>query len=228
MQKIFITSTGTNIGKSIFLNSLIRKLKNLDGGIKSLKPVISGFDFDEIPNDISRICESQEIEYNLKNINEISLYKFANPLSPDQAANLEGIAIDFQKLREFCNSNINDDFLLIEGVGGHQVPLTDEHTIMDLIKAINPDFNILIAGSYLGSLSHTISAIKNFQAEGVDVNLLVVTENLALEDELYIPSSETIKSIKNFFSGKILEINHKEGSFDDITNAISKEIYYDF
>lgn len=224
MKKIFVTSTGTEVGKTLFVSGLIKKLKQKSKVLKVLKPVISGFDFGDVPNDISLICDALGENYSKQKTDEISLYKFAAPLSPDQASEIEKRSIDFSKLLSFCNEDYDGDFLVIEGIGGHQVPLTKKHTIMDLISALKCDLNILVAGSYLGCLSHTISAIKNFESERVAIDLLVVTENLDEKDELYIPSSQTIASLKNFFSGNILEIERKSGNFNEVIEEISKEI----
>jgi len=228
MKKIFITSTGTEVGKTILTSSLIKKLKQKNKVLKFQKPVISGFDSDIFPNDLSLLCEAAGIEYSSAKINEISLYKFTNPLSPDQASEVENKPINFDDLVKFCTPDIDVEYLLVEGIGGHQVPLTKKHTILDLIKSVKAEINILVSGSYLGCLSHTISAIKNFESEGITIDVLVVTENLNKDDKLYINSSATIKSLRSFYSGNILEIKHKDGSFDEITNSIAKEINYDF
>ena len=46
--------------------------------------------------------------------------------------------------------------LLIEGIGGVMVPLDDRHTVLDWMAALEPA-GLLVAGSYLGSLSHTLT-----------------------------------------------------------------------
>lgn len=232
MQKIFITSVGTNIGKTLFTSALSRKLKNMGEVVVPLKPLISGFEHGDENNDVACFCEAIDLEYNSENIDQISLYKLGAALSPDQAANLEGVEINFDAVVDFCNrfdfpsssDSEEPDTVIIEGVGGLYVPIDNENTIMDLIKSTRPDVNILVTGSYLGSLSHTISAIKNFESESLSLDLLVVMENLSEDDELYISAEQNISSLKNFFTGNILEIKHKEGSFSSIIDQISEEI----
>ncbi len=63
MQKnLLITAIDTNIGKTYLVEQICQKIPN----IKVIKPIISGFNFDDINNDIYKIAKSLNIEYNLK------------------------------------------------------------------------------------------------------------------------------------------------------------------
>ena len=85
--------------------------------------------------------------------------------------------------------------------------------------------NILICGSYLGSLSHTISAYQNLVAKNIKPKLVVVTENLNQKDELYIPAKETVKSLENFISSPILGIENIESDNNNLLlNSISEKL----
>jgi len=232
MKKIFVTSTGTAIGKTLFTCSLIKHLKFQGKQVKALKPIISGFKVDSVPNDISQMLDALQLEYNSETIQQISKYQFEKPLSPDQAAKFENIEIDYNKLKEFCSQQFDCEYLIIEGAGGIHVPLSNTKTIMDLIKDLAIDSIILVSGSYLGSLSHTISAVKNFESLGLRIDHLIMTENLDETDENYIPAKQNIESLKNFYSGNIVEITHKKDSLgnisEEIKNIISKEFTSEF
>ncbi len=224
MQKIFVTSTGTGIGKTLFSNGIVKYFKVQNESIKYIKPIISGFNYEDKKNDIYLNFKATGQDYNIKNIDKYCLYKFTEAISPDQAAELNGVGIDFSNLVNFCNAEYFCKNLLIEGAGGLYVPISKNKTLFDLIKSVNSDLNILVVGSYLGCLSHTISAIKNFEAEGINIDLLVITENLSSNNDSFIPLNQTLQSLKNFFTGNILELKHKEGNFEDVTNYISQEI----
>lgn len=230
MKKLFVTSTGTNIGKTLIVCALSEVLKKTGFKVKILKPVISGFNFDDIPNDISQICNSLETDYSKKNIKEITRYFFKEPLSPDMAARGENKnQVKINEIVKFIyeaadNNKEKIDYLFIEGVGGVNVPLNDKETIIDLIPKIS-DSNILICGSYLGSLSHTISAYQNLVAKNIKPKLVVVTENLNQKDELYIPAKETVKSLENFISSPILGIENIESDNNNLLlNSISEKL----
>lgn len=154
MKKFFITSTGTGIGKTLVTTSLCYQLKN----VKAIKPVISGWNIES--NDTKEIIESLGLEYNDDNINLISPWRYSEPVSPDIAAEKEGINVPSAKIEEFCTSSINNcDYFFIEGAGGVMSPLTDGYTNLDLIKYLKVPV-ILVTGSYLGSISHTLTALE--------------------------------------------------------------------
>ena len=104
----------------------------------------------------------------LEAIARISPWRFAAALSPDQAAAREGKTIDFAATRRFCAEAIAtaEDIVLIEGIGGLMVPLDAQHTICDLIGALDVPL-LLVAGTYLGSLSHTLTAIEVAKKRGL-------------------------------------------------------------
>ena len=60
----------------------------------------------------------------------------------------------------YCQTAIDQrrDILLIEGVGGIMVPLDAERTVLDVMMALQLPL-ILVAGSYLGTISHTLTAL---------------------------------------------------------------------
>ena len=60
------------------------------------------------------------------------------------------------------------DVLLIEGIGGIMVPLDDEHTVLDWMLVLQLPV-ILVAGSYLGTLSHTLTALDVLRRRGLTV-----------------------------------------------------------
>ncbi len=154
MKKFFITSTGTGIGKTLVTTSLCYQLKNA----MAIKPVVSGWNM--LSNDTEEIIASLGLEYNDDNINLISPWRFSKPISPDIAAKKEGINVSFSKIEEFCTSSMNNcDYFFIEGAGGVMSPLTDSYTNLDLIKHLKVPV-ILVIGSYLGSISHTLTALE--------------------------------------------------------------------
>src|SRR6185312_4226156 len=93
----------------------------------------------------------------LDEITRISPWRFEAPLSPDMAARREGRAIDFDALVDFTRSTASP-LTLVEGVGGVMVPLDEQHTTLDWMAAVGFPV-MLVTGSYLGTLSHTLTAV---------------------------------------------------------------------
>jgi dethiobiotin synthetase len=83
--------------------------------------------------------------------------------------------------------------LLIEGIGGVMVPLDDEHTVLDWMAALNIPV-ILVAGSYLGSLSHTLTSLDALRRRDIIIKALVVNETPAPT----VSITETVATLKRF------------------------------
>lgn len=208
MQKIFITSSGTGVGKTLFTCALIEVIRGENKNIHALKPIISGFKENKKPNDISLITDSLGLEYNKNNIAKINHLAFSKPLSPDMAARIEKRPeINYNNLTRFCKKfdKQNLDYLLIEGAGGVMVPITKNKTMLNLAQEVT-DKNILVVGSYLGSLSHTLTAFEVLKNNHAKPSLIVVTQNLNKSEDLYIPILQTIKSLEKFVNCPIIAI----------------------
>lgn len=179
MAGLFITSTGTGIGKTFVAAGLTDYLRREDRKVEAFKPVISGFDPRLVSeSDTGVLLSALGRSLNEAEIERISPWRFAASLSPDMAAAKEGRAIDFQALVDFSRSALSSaiDATLIEGVGGIMAPLDRTHTILDWMKALDIPV-LLVAGSYLGSISHTLSAAAVLRQHGIKLAMLVVSES---------------------------------------------------
>jgi len=195
MTAVFITSTGTGIGKTFVTAGLVRYFKDNARSVEAYKPVISGFD-PSAPegSDTAVILSALGRGLTVEEIDRISPWRFAAPLSPNMAASKEGREIDFQALVTYSRKcAASADIALIEGVGGIMVPLDDHHTVLDWMLEIRLP-TLLVVGSYLGTISHTLSALDVLERRGLEVRAIVVDETLdspvALED--------TVATIKQF------------------------------
>ena len=212
-KNAFITSTGTNIGKTFLTKMLINRAIELGYKVNAIKPIISGFNINNF-NETDTGVIMNALKALRKDINKISPWRFEEPLSPDIAAQNEGKLINFEELMQFCKKNINNknnDLTLIEGVGGTMVPINDKYTLMDLIINLNIPV-ILTIGSYLGSISHTLNAYEILNKNNININSIVVMQSK--DNDVGI--EHTINSIKNhiikipIFSFKRNDLNYIE------------------
>jgi dethiobiotin synthetase len=193
---IFVTATGTDIGKTFVTEGLIRALGRASGKVDALKPVLSGFDMATAAvSDSGRLLKALGRNITSAEIDRISPWRFKAPLSPDMAARLEGKSIDFTALLAFSHDRIaaNQDVLLIEGVGGVMAPLDDSHTVLDWMAALNLPV-LLVAGSYLGTISHTLSALDVLARRGLHVLSVIVSESAGSTVNL----DATVATIRRF------------------------------
>ena len=196
MTSVFVTGTGTDVGKTFVTGSLIRRLRTSGQEVDAIKPVVSGFDPAALPaSDPGILSVALGRPVTPTEIDRISPWRFAAPLSPDMAAAREGRVVDFDALVAYCRSRAagTRGVVFIEGVGGIMVPLDDRHTVLDWITALRVPV-IVVAGSYLGTISHTLTALHVLARRNVDIATVVVSESTAPGASL----EETVESIARF------------------------------
>lgn len=89
-------------------------------------------------------------------------YALKTPMSPHAAAEIDGVEITSEKIKEPKTQND----LVIEGAGGLLVPISHTQTIADLIK---PHYKvILVSRNYLGSINHTLLTVEALQRRGLN------------------------------------------------------------
>jgi dethiobiotin synthetase len=194
MAAYFITATGTDIGKTYVTAGLLRHLRR--EGASAVKPVVSGFTAETAASsDPVQLLEAMGKAVTAETLASISPWRFAEPLSPDMAAAREGRIVAFDALVEFCRTSVSraKGPLFVEGVGGVMVPLDTRHTVRDWMAALGLPV-VLVAGSYLGTISHTLTALDVLARARLTVAALVVNETA----ESAVPHDETIETLRRF------------------------------
>lgn len=177
----FITAAGTDLGKTWVTAGLAAALRARGQPVRALKPVMSGYrDADAAESDAGRLLAVCGLHPTPANVAAISPWRLKAPLSPDRAAALEGRAIDFGALVDWCRAEcvLNDDAVLIEGIGGVMVPLDATRTVRDWIAALRLP-TLLVCGTYLGAVSHALTALAALREVGVTPSAVVVSESAA-------------------------------------------------
>jgi dethiobiotin synthetase len=182
MPALFVTGTGTDIGKTYVSCALIRALKARGAVVDAFKPVVSGFDpKDAAGSDPARLAAALG---DPGAVFRIAPRRYLAPLSPNIAARLEGqtLALDDMVIDAVARAaEIRDGLLLVEGAGGVMSPLTDGETNLDMIAALNAPV-LLVAGSYLGTISHVLTALVALRAAKAEVAAVVMSESLDAPD----------------------------------------------
>jgi dethiobiotin synthetase len=173
-----IASVGTGIGKTLVTTILCHQLTSNGRAVRALKPVVSGFSADDPASDPALILRSLGRAATAQAIDAIAPWRFAAPLSPHLAARKEGRVIGVDAVAAFCREQAaaSDDLLLIEGAGGVMAPIDEAHTSLDLMARLGLPV-ILVTGSYLGALSHTLTALAVLRARGIVIHGIVVSES---------------------------------------------------
>ncbi len=199
MPAIFVTSTGTDIGKTFVAAGLIRHLRREGRPVDALKPVVSGYDSSVVEtSDPAVLLEALGRPVKADEIARISPWRFHAPLSPDQAAAREGRAIDFEELVSFSRHAVETTTgaLFVEGIGGIMVPLDDRHTVLDWMTVLRIP-PLLVVGGYLGTISHTLTALHVLAQRKLEIAAVVVSES----ERNPVALDETVASIARFSDG---------------------------
>jgi dethiobiotin synthetase len=205
-MQFFITSTGTDIGKTFVLTNICQKLIAEGKKVTAIKPIISGFKDQDPNSDSAKILQVLGLDFTSQNLNNISPYRFLAPLAPNIAAALENKDINFDELIQFCQKYINqaeqdNSYLLIEGAGGVMTPITDDKVFADLIADLNIP-TILVVGNYLGTISHTLTAIKAMSTYNIKIAEVI----LNIRDDDNVDAQDTLKVLRKFTNLKISTI----------------------
>jgi dethiobiotin synthetase len=197
MTAVFVTSSGTGIGKTLVTLRLIEELRTAGRSVQALKPVASGFDAAHPDgSDTALLLRAQGLDLGAKNLEAVSPWRFTAPLSPDMAASRERRSIPFDALVGHCRvASERRGVTLIEGIGGVMTPLDAEHTVLDWIEALGAPA-LLVVGSYLGTLSHSLTAASALRARGVTIAGVVVSES----EEQPVPAAETAATLVRFLT----------------------------
>jgi adenosylmethionine-8-amino-7-oxononanoate aminotransferase len=192
MERYFITGVGTGVGKTLVTTILCRQLTAEGREVAALKPVVSGFSDRDSESDPALIVRSLGQSPTPEAVAAIAPWRFAAPLSPHLAARREGRSIDLNELVAFCRAHESRGVLLVEGAGGIMTPIDSTQTVFDLIIALQYPV-ILVTGTYLGALSHTLTALSALRDAGPPIRALVVSDS-----EESIGLAETVESLEPF------------------------------
>lgn len=190
MRGVFVTGTGTGVGKTILSAALLAAMSAAGVRVRAHKPVVTGLDEPAEggwPPDHELLASVAGMAPE-----EVAPLRYGPAVSPHLAAALAGETIDpadlIARAREAA---IGDGTVIVEGVGGLLVPLTDELTVRDLAAALG--LGVVIAASPgLGTINHTLLSIASARAGGLDVRAVVLTPWPETPGELERSNRETI------------------------------------
>jgi len=178
-----VTGAGTDIGKTYVTTLLIRQLRAAGRAVLALKPVVSGVQAIDDPGfaggDTAKLLAAQGRGVTPASVDACSPWRFKEPLSPDMAAAAEGRTVSLEAVLGWCHNQIaqagDDVVVLIEGVGGVMSPMTSDALNLDLIKALGCEV-LLVTGSYLGALTHALTAVETLKAHRIRLRTVVLNE----------------------------------------------------
>lgn len=172
-QGVFITGSGTNVGKTFVGIQVAKQLRKKKITVIPRKPVESGCarQNDElIPQDAIDLQSATNYQGTL---NDICPYRFEPAISPDRAAQLVNKTLTTEQLVKVCQQGSDEGFLLVEGAGGFYSPLTENGLNADLASALKLPV-LLVVEDRLGALNQALLHVEAIQRRGLPIAGIVL------------------------------------------------------
>ena len=157
-KKIFVTGTGTDVGKTFISGLLVKQLHQLDRSVAYYKAAMSGNQRDEegqlIPGDAVYIKEVSGIP---QAVERMCPYVYEAALSPHLASRIEGNPLEMEVVLKGLKELEKDyDYVVMEGSGGILCPLLYEEEKIWLADVLQEaDLScLLVADAGLGTINH--------------------------------------------------------------------------
>lgn len=171
-MNLFVTGTDTGVGKTYVTRLLLESLRSLGIRATGYKPIACG-DRDDA-RDLAAVSACADIE-------RINPVHFKTPVAPYVAGILENHTVDKDALlagyRSLAKEN---DTVIVEGVGGWEVPVSAGYRISDFARDLGLPV-LIVAGNKLGALNHILLTVDAVRAKGLACAGIILNQ---LEDEL--------------------------------------------
>lgn len=177
-KALFITGTGTDIGKTYVTSLIVKKLRDAGLNAGYYKAALSGAEPDANgtlqPGDAIYVNKVANIGEKTENL--VS-YVYKEAVSPHLAAKINDQPIDFAKVTaDFKRALAKYDYLTMEGSGGIICPLrwdNQQHVILDdLVKKL--DLGVLIiADAGLGTINAAVLTIEHLKSRNIPIKGII-------------------------------------------------------
>jgi dethiobiotin synthetase len=191
LRGLFVTGTGTEVGKTVVAAAIARSLRCEGQEVAVFKPALTGLKDPGEPDHelLRRAAQSRQSE------DEIAPYRYAMPASPHLAAEVGGERIDPARLLDAGRAAAaSADVLVCEGVGGLLVPLTPDYLVRDLARELDLPV-VIAAGPGLGTINHTLLTLEAARAAGLEVAAVVLTPWPVVPDSIQSSNLRALESL---------------------------------
>jgi dethiobiotin synthetase len=183
---VFVTGTDTEVGKTVIAASLAAVLRERGHKVGVMKPVVSGCrEKDGVLIGDDTVCLMAAARVT-DDISLVSPFRYRPPVAPTVAAAEAGESIELDRIilayNTLCDTS---EVMVVEGVGGIMVPLTDTETVIDAAKAMNLPL-IVVARASLGTINHSLLTVRAAEAAGLDVAAVVLNRFNPDPDDLVV------------------------------------------
>ena len=202
MRGLFVTGTGTEVGKTVVAAAIAHTAWAAGDRVAVFKPAVSGLDDHPLASEVWESA-SELPDHALLRLaagssqgdEQVAPYRYGPAVSPHLAAELAGERIDPDRLRGAALAATEDaDLLVCEGVGGFLVPLASEYLVRDLARDLALPI-VVVASPGLGTINHTLLTIQAVREAGLEAVAVVLTPWPAEPSPMERSNLETIERL---------------------------------
>lgn len=170
----FITGTDTGVGKTLIAGAIAKILRQSGKKVGVFKPVATGCKKTKnglVSEDARFLAHCAESEFGLDIINPAA---FEIPAAPLACEKVENKKVDLEKIssayKQICQKS---NLVIVEGIGGIRVPITDGLDVLGLAKAFSLPV-IIVAKAKLGTINHTLLTIDAVRRAGLSLAGVII------------------------------------------------------
>lgn len=175
-KAIFITATGTDIGKTFVTGLIVKKLREGGYNASYYKAALSGADATEngfLAGDADYVNRVGGIGEKMENL--VS-YVYENAVSPHLASMIEGNPVEMDVVKTaFQKALVKYDYVTMEGSGGILCPIRfDDKKIWleDIIKELNLS-TLIIADAGLGTINAVVLTVEYMKQKNIAIKGII-------------------------------------------------------
>lgn len=176
-KNIFVTGTGTDVGKTYVTGLLLKKLHEIGVKAAYYKTAMSGNKYDKhgelIPGDAKHVKKVSGIEQSL---DEMCHFIYEKAYSPHLAARIEGNPVQMSVVKAgFEWVTAQYEYVTVEGSGGILCPIRyDDEKIMleDVIRELGLS-SIIVADAGLGTINNVVLTVEYMKSRNLTVKGII-------------------------------------------------------
>lgn len=179
-KKLFITATGTDIGKTYVSGLIVKKMRESGFSCGYFKPVLSGAETNPIthtpiPGDCAHVIKTAGLD--VEPMDCLS-YCFEDAVSPHLAAQRAGVNISIDKIKsDYENLSKNYGYMLIEGAGGITCPIVVDDNKTYLMSDLVKEFEVgvlIVADGGLGTINSVLTTVEYIKNRGINIKGIIL------------------------------------------------------
>ena len=192
MRGVFVTGTDTEVGKTVVAASICAAAAAAGIRVAAFKPVVTGLDEPVVdwPRDHELLAQAANAG---QSPDDVAPHRYGPAVSPHLAESLAGASVDPEQLVEEARIQAQHaDAIVVEGVGGLLVPLTQDYLVRDFAGELSLPI-VIAARPGLGTISHSLLTIEAARAVALRIQAVVLTPWPDEPEAIHRSNMETIE-----------------------------------